>query len=298
MRRLIIQVLFFFVQNPFLQNFFTGRIYPSSVREYCVPTLNCYSCPAAPFSCPVGTAQYVIEYARRFPFFVTGFLMTIGTLFGSATCAYVCPFGLFQDFIYRISPIKRKVKSPVPKIFRYAKWVMLFGFVIIIPLIYHFPAFCAYVCPAGTLEAGIPLLIANEGLRHSAGMTFVWKVIFLILIIFYGMREQRPFCRFLCPLGLFLGFFNKISLLQIKVDPDHCRDCGICSASCPMGLDLPAEVNSIDCIKCGDCATPCPFHAIHREFAGVKVKSHYEHPVPMGRSKNLSCHEGHEEHEG
>ncbi len=266
MKRWMIQLLFFIVQNPFLQNFFTGKIYASSVRQHCVPTLNCYSCPAAPFSCPIGSIQYLIEYAKIVPFSILGFLTAIGAIFGSASCAFMCPFGALQDLLYRISPFKSLKKLPF--FVRHIKWVILLLFVIIIPLWKHIPAFCAYICPAGTLEAGIPLLITNEGLRASAGGTFVFKSVSLFLLLLWAMREQRPFCRYLCPLGLFFGLFNKISLLQIKLNHDKCRKCHVCQPekSCPMGLKLPEKVNTLDCIKCGECIKPCPFHAINKEF--------------------------------
>jgi polyferredoxin len=72
------------------------------------------------------------------------------------------------------------------------------------------------------------------------------------------MREKRAFCRYICPLGLILGFFNRISLLQIKLNQNKCISCSACKKHCPMGIDPVKEVNSIECIKCGDCVRVCP----------------------------------------
>ncbi len=272
-KRWIIQLVFFLIQNPFLQNFFTGTIHKGSTKSFCTPGLHCYSCPAAAFSCPIGTIQFIFDYAKAVPFYAFGLLTVSGTLFGSATCAYVCPFGFFQEIIYKISPFK-KYEAKLPRIFRYTKYLVLVFMVILIPFIFHIPSFCAYLCPSGTFTAGVPLLLANEGYRATVGMTFVWKITFFIALVFYAMREKRPFCRYLCPLGLFLGFFNKISLYRIKLNSDKCRHCKVCFATktCPMGLNLPDEIDSIDCIKCGECIDSCTFGAIEKKGLKFPVK--------------------------
>jgi len=265
-RRTIIQLIFFIIQNPFLQNFFTGAIYKGDSKAICVPSLHCYSCPSMAFSCPIGTIQFIIDYAKIVPYNALGMLAGVGALFGSASCGYVCPFGLFQDLLYKISPFKGK--GQLPKMLRYSKYFILLIFVILIPYLGHFPGFCAYICPSGSLGAGIPLVINHAGYRADIGITFIWKLFLLTLLIAYGLREQRPFCRYICPLGLILGFMNRFSIYQINLKPHTCRACKVCtpSNSCPMGLELPKQINSIDCIKCGECIKPCPFNAIETKW--------------------------------
>ena len=76
--RLIVQLLFLAVTNGYLYGFATGRIYTGPTKTLCVPGLNCYSCPGALGSCPIGSLQAVLASRNyRFSFYVVGFQMCI-----------------------------------------------------------------------------------------------------------------------------------------------------------------------------------------------------------------------------
>jgi ferredoxin-type protein NapH len=272
MSRRIYQLIFFIIQNPFISNFMTGRPYNGPAKSFCAPGLHCYSCPSMAFGCPLGTIQYVIKYAAMIPYYALGTLSAVGAVFGSASCGYVCPFGLFQELLHSISPWKSDT-AKLPQPFRYIKWGNLILLVIIVPAFGLAQGFCAWICPSGLIMAGLPIIAANEGIRASIGITFYWKLFLTTVFIIFIMREKRFFCRYICPLGLILGFFNKISLYQIKLDKNKCVTCRACQKSCPMGLKLPEEINSIDCIKCGECVPACPskFGALSKGFEIKKI---------------------------
>ena len=66
-----------------------------------MPGLNCYSCPAAAASCPIGAIQAVIGSSKfHFAYYVVGFLLFIGVLLGRVVCGFLCPFGWFQAVSY------------------------------------------------------------------------------------------------------------------------------------------------------------------------------------------------------
>lgn len=258
--------------NGYLKGFKTGEIYQESLKKGCFPFLNCYSCPGALYSCPIGVIQNTVSEAggkfdiNAIPMLVIGFLMLIGSLIGRAICGWACPFGFFQDLINKIPSKKFKGFNWL----KYIKYVILILFVVILPVFWldEFgysagPAFCKYICPAGTFEAGIPLVLLNPSLRSQCGNLFIWKVFVLALIIVLSVFFKRPFCRWLCPLGAFYGPFNKISLKQISIKSDACIKCGKCSKVCPMDLNVPKEINSSDCIRCFDCKSECPVKAIN-----------------------------------
>lgn len=268
MKRRFFQLFFLVIQNPFISNFLTGRPYNGATKAFCAPGLHCYSCPSMAFGCPLGTIQHVVRYARMIPTLALGTLTAFGTLFGRATCAYFCPFGFFQEILYSISPWKER-EFHLPRQFRALKWFNLIFFVLIIPLFDLAQGFCAWICPSGLIMAGIPILSANESLRSSIGVTFYWKLALSTIFIIHFMKEKRAFCRYVCPLGLILGFFNKISLFQISLDKSKCVSCSLCKQSCPMGLDPRFQINSIECIKCGDCVRVCPskISALEHKFS-------------------------------
>mgnify|MGYP002228590937 CR=1 FL=1 len=111
--RLWVQVLFTALTNGYVIGFTEGKIYRGTSKKLCVPGLNCYSCPGAIGSCPIGSLQAVLGSKNyKFSFYVIGFLMIFGSLMGRFVCGWLCPFGLVQDLLHKIHFVKRS-KSPI-----------------------------------------------------------------------------------------------------------------------------------------------------------------------------------------
>lgn len=251
--------------NCNFRGFADGTIYSGASKGICVPGLNCYSCPGAMFACPLGSFQAALRASKyRLPYYMLGTLLLFGLLFGRLICSFLCPFGLIQELINKIPTPKIK-KSPVTRALSKLKYLVLIVFVAAIPLIKDMPGFCKYICPAGTLEGGIPLLIRNESLRQMAGFLFSWKALFLIAVLVLCVFCYRAFCRFLCPLGAIYSFFNPISFFGIKVDDHKCTGCGACVRACKMDVN---KVCDGECIQCGECIKVCPVKAIAFGYKG------------------------------
>ena len=135
------------------------------------------------------------------------------------------------------------------------------------------PFFCKYLCPAGTLGGGVPLLLGNPPLRQAAGGLFVWKLAVLLVIVLAAAVVCRPFCKYLCPLGAFYALFNRFSFYQMGLDRGKCVDCKKCERACPMGVEVTREINSAECIRCGKCREICPTGAISSGFPGGREKA-------------------------
>lgn len=258
--------------NPFFLNFFQGKIHKGTSKVVCVPGLNCYSCPAAAASCPIGALQAVIGSSKfQFAYYIVGFLVLIGVLLGRAVCGFLCPFGWFQELLHKIPTKKFSTKKL--HFLTYLKYVILVVFVIVLPMTVvnevglGDPFFCKYICPAGILEGGIPLSIANAGIRASLGSLFTWKSCILLGIVTLSVFFYRPFCKWICPLGAFYALFNKVSLYRLQIDTDRCTSCGACSRVCKMDVDVFRTPNHAECIRCGDCIHTCPHQAITRTFS-------------------------------
>ena len=272
-KRKLIQVYAALLFNANLKGFSTGNIYKGPLKNVCTPGLNCYSCPGASGACPLGALQNSLASSgKTIPYYIFGIIMLYGLLFGRWICGFLCPFGLIQELFHKIPTPKLK-KNKVTRILSYFKYVILAFFVFILPIAYAFrnfplPGFCKYICPAGTLEGAMGLLSnkVNESYLRMLGPLFTWKFLLMVSILTACIFIFRFFCRFLCPLGALYGFFNKISLVGVKVDHSSCTDCGLCVGKCKMDI---RQVGDAECINCGECIDVCPTKAI--SWKGSKI---------------------------
>lgn len=278
-KRKLIQVTAFGFTNVHMGNFIGGKLYKGPWKQFCNPGLNCYSCPAANLACPIGALQAVSgSMDFQFSFYVFGFLLAIGVLLGRFVCGFLCPFGLFQELVHKIPFPKMKLW----KGFLYIKYFVLVVFVLLLPIaVTNYlgigkPAFCQFICPAGTLGGGIPLLTTHKELQQVIGSLFSLKMIILILVILGSLSIYRFFCKTLCPLGVIYGLLNQISIYHLEVNKHKCIDCGKCSKVCKMDVEPLKKPNSVECIRCGECASECPVNAIHIGFKTLEKEDKKE----------------------
>ena len=285
-KRRLIQIYAALLFNANLKGFVSGEIYKGNTKSMCVPGMNCYSCPGAVGACPLGSLQNAIAEAgstKKFEglYYVMGILVLFGIFLGRWICGFLCPFGLVQDWLYKIKTPKVK-KSKFTRALSYLKYVLLVLFVFVITFSFGLkkmtlPGFCKYICPAGMLEGSMGLLSneANASLFQMLGPLFTWKFALFVGMIVAAVFIYRFFCRFVCPLGALYGLFNKVSVFGIKVEKSKCIDCGICVSKCKMDIH---HVGDHECINCGECMSVCPTNAIVWKgsklvLAGTEVKA-------------------------
>lgn len=279
-----VQIVFGFLMNGYWAFPFTRTIYQGPLKVICAPGLNCYSCPAATTYCALGSLQQLMAGLRFslengqyfFGWSVVGSIGIMGGLFGRMICGWACPFGFIQELLYKI-PSK---KYGVPNILKYLKYAMLLVMVILLPffVVDQFgsgsPWFCKYVCPAGTLEAGIPMLILQPQLQKTIGLLFYNKLTILIIFIVWSILATRPFCRTLCPLGAFYALFSRVKLVKLHLDPVKCTQCKACHSVCPMDVKFNESPDDIECISCMRCMNEaCKYDAISLEIGGVPLRT-------------------------
>lgn len=265
------QLYFALLFNANLKGFVSGNIYKGNTKQFCAPGINCYSCPGAVAACPLGSLEGSFSADRSTLFYVGGILLLYSLMFGRMICGWLCPFGLVQELMYKLKTPKLK-KGPVTRVLSWLKYIILVFFVFVVPIAYAFrdtpfPAFCKFICPAGTLEGGVGLLsnAVNASYFSMLGPLFTWKFMLMVSILIGCVFIFRLFCRFICPLGALYGLFNKISIFGVKVEDHKCVNCGLCVKHCKMDI---RHVNDHECISCGECIDVCPTQAI--VWKGVK----------------------------
>lgn len=240
--------------NSFVASLVTRNINTNSLKGACVPFLNCYACPSALFSCPIGALEHFFAI-RAVPFYALGLIGMVGVVFGRMPCGWICPFGFLQDLMYRI----RSVKCRIPRVFTHVKYVVLLFLVFIIPFKTGEPWFSKF-CPVGTLTAGIPWVLWNPAnpatsqpvLADPPNMRFYVSLLILATFLIWFVVSKRPFCRVACPMGALLSLFNRVSMIRLQASPS-CDGCNACEVNCPMDLNICEDIDSKDCIRCLEC---------------------------------------------
>jgi polyferredoxin len=237
----------------------TGFIYPFYF---------CYACPFAWASCPIGILEHsFIDFRNQgiiegfyLLFYVLGIISIFGFLFGRYICGWVCPIGALQDLLgFGRSKV---VKEEIPRLY-FLRWIK-YALLVFIPIssIYLLETFFTNkMCPVGVLTGTIPqFLLDIDGwqLRPDFPFKMISLGIFFLLVIVVA----RGWCRFLCPLGAWLSFYNKITPLNVSVDKKKCVSCGLCTKNCPMKIDVPNSHRSLECIGCTRCIHNCNKEAI------------------------------------
>ncbi len=198
------------------------------------------------FLCPLLALQNIFTKWQTgyLPLFLLG--LVIPTLFwGKVFCGYVCPFGAIQDLLH-IKKIQRKIP------FRYARYLgmskyILLGYLVLRILFTNQVIFQNYT--------PFKMLFTWGGTPLSLGITVAFALLFLMV--------YRPFCRYFCPLGAFLGILSHFSFFKIRIK-SNCTNCGVCRRVCPTNAivgNLP-KINAAECILCGKCLKKCPQKAI------------------------------------
>ncbi len=283
-----IQTLFFFITNGYWNFPYTKAIYKGPLKVVCSPGLNCYSCPASTTYCPIGSLQQLfagirlsIETGQFFVgFYIIGTIGVIGGFFGRMVCGWACPFGLFQDLLHKIPSSKFNIWP----FLRYMKYGLLVFMVVLLPLfaIDEFGTgdiwFCKYFCPAGTIEAGIPMIILQPALRANLGWIFLLKIVILIVFFIWAIIASRPFCRTACPLGAFYALFSKVKLIKVTLDHKKCTNCKECHSVCPMGVHFDESPDDMECISCLNCSKVCKQNAINLEIRGSSIMDQHKEP--------------------
>lgn len=261
--------------NSYFKGFTTQSVCQTQSKSICVPVLNCYACPSALFSCPIGTMQHFMV-VHAIPYYVIGFLGLIGTAIGRMPCGTLCAFGYFQDLLYRLSSVKVRIPAFM-RPFRY--WVLVI-LVIVLPWMTAENWF-SKLCPMGTLIGGLPWVTISTDVRSMIKDLFWIKVAMLIFFSVSAVVAKRPFCQIICPLGAFLGLFNRFSLIRLRWDADKCTHCKKCQELCPMDIAVWEGENTGHCIRCLDC-TDCEAITACTVFTGARASAELrEKPVPQ-----------------
>ncbi len=163
-------------------------------------------------------------------------------LFGRGWCGYACWTAMVLDFL----PYKTR-RAPSKKL-ESLRYVTFSG---------------------ALLFVGALFLLKVPGLERVMFWSFILGNLAYYIVgisMAYGMKDNRAFCKYICPIAVFLKPASYFALLRVRVQEEKCVSCGKCSRVCPMDVDVPSNArnrtNGTECILCLECVSECPKKAL------------------------------------
>ena len=163
-------------------------------------------------------------------------------LFGRGWCGYACWTAMVLDLLpYKVPQNPRRNWGHV----RYVLFAGILCGVVVL-----------FFLKLSDLDLIIYYLFIAENLAYYA----------VGIILAYKLKDNRAFCKYVCPITVFLKISSYFSLLRVKVDEDRCVECGKCVKSCPMDVDMldnsRKRENATECILSLNCIRSCSKDAL------------------------------------
>ncbi|SKA79742.1 4Fe-4S binding domain-containing protein [Caloramator quimbayensis] len=250
----------------FVQIFFFATILLTALNEYLSRkniTIPFISKASLHGLCPFGGVVSIYKFAtdgsfvqkiHESSFVMLGIVIFLSILFGSVFCGWVCPLGSVQEWIGKIGKkiFGRRYNIFIPnKLDKKLRYLRYFTFIWIVYVI-----------------GKTGKLLFNDIDPYYALFNFwtgevkIQAIVLLIVVLVSSLFIERPWCKYLCPLGGFLGLFNFISIFKIRRNKNICISCKVCDKGCPMNI-VVSDKDSIkdhQCIRCLKCTSDvlCP----------------------------------------
>ena len=179
--------------------------------------------------------------------------IVVALVFRRVFCGKICAFGALQELFGRLGKVIFRKRLTVPaaidKPARYLKYLTLAAIVIL-----------SAVAGQLIIRPYDPWAAWNHLLSVELISGFLVGLIILVVSIVGSLLYDRFFCKYLCPMGGFLGLINRLGWFRIKRNDATCTHCMACNKACPVNIPVEsmAQVQTSECIACNLCVNACP----------------------------------------
>ncbi len=186
-------------------------------------------------------------------FILLGIVVSLALVFRRTFCGNLCPLGTLQELFSKggIKITKKRYEIPlkIDKPLRYLKYAVLVVFI------------------AATWRIGDlvirpydPWVAYHHLLSDDLIAEFSAALVILAISLAGSFFYDRFFCKYLCPMGAFLGIVGKIGFFRVRRNETTCIDCKLCTKVCPVNIKVHeiSDVRSSECLNCNECVNVCP----------------------------------------
>jgi len=179
----------------------------------------------------------------------------LALVFRRSFCGYVCPLGALQELFGRIGKAvwgtRRRPELPAT-LDRPARWLKYV--VLVVFTVWTWTTATLVIRPYDPWVAWMHLSSAEVWAEFAIGVGV------LVVSLLGSIVYERFFCKYLCPMGGFLGAISRFSLFKVRREASTCIDCKACDKACPVNITVSEveTVESPECINCNECVNACP----------------------------------------
>lgn len=236
-----------------------------------------------------GTVHAWLGWTARIQFLPAVLALNVGVVlvlllltlcFGRLYCSVICPLGVYQDIVARLSGKRKKHRYGYSRPLRALRLAVLVIFIVSLvaglgSVVALLAPYSAYGRMAGNLLQ--PLWLWGNNLLAAVAehyesyafyetdvwvkslSTFLVAVVTLVVVSVLAWRGGRTYCNTICPVGTVLGYVARYSWLKPVIDTSKCNNCGLCARGCKASC-IDARTHTIDytrCVACMDCLERC-----------------------------------------
>jgi len=184
-------------------------------------------------------------------------ILGLSLIAGKSFCGNACPVGALQELLYRIPGLKKfkkKISFKITNAFRLISYAI---FLIV-----------AFAFGISTIMY-INLFDLIHWDFNMDALNLAGFILFLVVILGASLFVYRPFCYFICPMGIYTWLLEQVSPLKVRFKKSACNDCGTCKIASPCNaVESIINENKMrgDCHLCGDCIKSCTTSALYYGF--------------------------------
>ncbi|WP_371805687.1 4Fe-4S binding protein [Candidatus Lokiarchaeum ossiferum] len=191
-------------------------------------------------------------------------------LFNRGWCGWAC----WSAAIFDLLPWKKSPgRKPKLGILRFVFFILISGtiFILIYGFNYSLSSIAGIVDRSSSFDFESPHLYDSIWKIPELWWFIIGNVVYYTagIILAYILKDNRAFCKYLCPISVFMKTTSRAALVKIKIDNEKCTQCGACERACLMDIQLISyakdnkRILSTECIQCMNCVAACPVEAVN-----------------------------------